>query len=240
MATPNPNHSPSFGEDVLTTIAPWISPSDYTETKKAAIGASSSVSGIKGDITLLKAELAGVTLASFGYAFLKVDEKGVTWMGKQLWGWKRADAAKHFQLRMERQQKRLFKRQQDLKDALTRFTESRTNQADRRRDAQTATDARNAARRPGGHTQASLDAYYAAERNAKKAEREAKKADREAKKADKAARKVADRAQKARIKARYFAGEETNAKNLLKKNAAEATKDLNNLRTALRNAASAA
>lgn len=237
----NPKQSPSFAGDVLLAIAPWISPSDYTETKKTAVGASSAVAGIKGDITVLKAELAGVTLASFGYAFLKVDEKGVTWMGKQLWGWKRADAAKHFQLRMERQQKKLFKRQDDLKDALTRFTTSRETSANRRQDAQTAAAGRDAARRPaGGHTQASLEAFYAAERNAKKAEREARKADREAEKADKAAKRVADRAQQARLKARYFAVEETTAKNLLKNNAAAATEHLKALRTELRNAASAA
>ncbi|MEV5606816.1 hypothetical protein [Streptomyces sp. NPDC052225] len=87
----------------------WINKADYERTKSKAYGASTTSSGIKGDITLLKAELSGLALLSIGYSLFKIDEKGVSYRGKMIYAAKYADAAKHFQVKAERFQEKMIK-----------------------------------------------------------------------------------------------------------------------------------
>jgi hypothetical protein len=109
--------------DIIDAIT-WISKNDWSKAKEAAYRFSSTVTAAKADITLLKAELsglaafsAGASFAKFDYTFLKVDEKGITWRGEQIYSTKRADEAKHFQTKMERSQLEFKEKVDALKEA---------------------------------------------------------------------------------------------------------------------------
>ncbi|MFF7469377.1 hypothetical protein [Streptomyces sp. NPDC008092] len=96
--------------DIVDAIT-WISKNDWERAKEKAYTFSSSITAIKYDMTLLKAELAGVAAFSAGaglvkldYTFLKVDEKGISWRGRQIYATKFADEVKHHQTQLDRKQ----------------------------------------------------------------------------------------------------------------------------------------
>ncbi|MFI2370553.1 hypothetical protein [Streptomyces sp. NPDC018833] len=230
----------------LVQAPPWIDhQKDYTETKKMAVNLSTTVSGIKGDITLMKVEMAGLFALSVGlfkidYTWFKLDDKGITINGRQRFGWPWADKAKHFQLRVERRQRALFDDQKGLKKKLERLT-SRQDELARAQSRLRGAEAqqRGAQRRfdEGRGSQRALDRAKALAAGAREeVERLQKRVDR----AKKSAEGLAKSASTTWTKLQALEVKEEKAKNLWKNNAAEATTDLNALRTALGQAALAA
>ncbi|CAL9530122.1 hypothetical protein [Streptomyces sp. enrichment culture] len=109
--------------DIVDAIT-WVSKKDWVRAREKAFTFSSTITALKTDITLLKAEISGLAIASLGanlvkvdYSFLKVDEKGVTWRGEQLYATKRADEAKHHQTKWERAVRDFDKEVTALKEA---------------------------------------------------------------------------------------------------------------------------
>ncbi|MFG2872272.1 hypothetical protein [Streptomyces sp. NPDC048338] len=221
----------------------WIDQKDYSETKKTAVGASSSVTAIKGDITLIKAELAGLAVFSLGasvikfdYTWFKMDEKGVTINGRQRIGWPWADPAKSANLKAENRFRALEKKQGDLKAALARLDTARTDvSATRTAQSQAETDMENARRQyRSDRSAASLQAFFEAEKKFKQAKKLADKAKKELEKAEKEAKKLEERASKRFQDAKKFVAAEAEAKKKWE-NAGDKvlTEDLNRLRTAV-------
>ncbi|MFF2570179.1 hypothetical protein [Streptomyces sp. NPDC058084] len=240
--TPNPNPNTPQKPDQLW-FAPWISESDYKSTKEAAFGATSTVTGMKGDITLIKAELAGLAVFSagasifkFDYTWFKMDEKGVTINGRQRYGWPWADKAKHFNLKAEKQFRLLTDEQKDIKEKLRRLSTARDNATQARDTAGQAQADMEAARRNyrSAGTADSLEAFYAAEKKYKKAKKLADKAQKELDKAEREAKKLSESASKRFKDAKKFVDAETAAKKEWENAGTKVVReDLNRLRTAV-------
>ncbi|MEU9702812.1 hypothetical protein [Streptomyces sp. NPDC047981] len=231
---PNPKTPPSGS----LWYAPWINEADYQATKEMAFGWTSTVTAVKGDITLMKVEMAGLFALSLGlakidYTWLKLDDKGLTINGRQRLGWPWADKAKHFQLRVENHQRALFDEQKGLKKKLERLTtrQGELDQAQRRLRGAEAQE-RDAQRRldEGRGTQRQLDRARALSAMARdEVDRLQKRVDRAKGSAEKLAKSVS----KTFTKLDNLLGKEKDAKEQWKTNAATATSDLNALRTAL-------
>ncbi|MET7569683.1 hypothetical protein ABZT04_14450 [Streptomyces sp. NPDC005492] len=137
--------------DIIDAIT-WISRNDWERAKEKAYTFSSSITAIKYDMTLLKAELAGVAAFSAGlglvkldYTFLKVDEKGISWRGRQIYSTRFADEVKHYQTQLDRKQLEFAKKMSALETAQATAARKRTDL-----DAATARleSARTSSRRP--------------------------------------------------------------------------------------------
>lgn len=116
----------------LVDTVTWIGKKDYERAKEKAFGFSSTVAAIKADVTLIKAEISGLALFSagasvtkFDYSLLKVDEKGVTWRGRQIYATKQADEVKHFQTKLDRSQLKFQEEVEKLKAAQSSWQESK-------------------------------------------------------------------------------------------------------------------
>ncbi|MEU6977465.1 MULTISPECIES: hypothetical protein [unclassified Streptomyces] len=222
----------------LVKAPPWLDlQKDYTETKKTAVNLSSTVSGMKADITLLKMEFAGLTVASLGYAAIKIDEKGLTVMGRQIRGWKLADPAKHFQLKMEKFQRKLNRRHAKVKrrlDKVTAAQDAYKNAVSRRQDAEARVPFAEKRHRQGKES----DEWLAkVKEKARQARAEEKKARDALKDITKSAARIEKKARTFMRKAQLYGRKEERAKNRFKTAAKATTKDVNSLRTALRQAA---
>ncbi|MFE7413576.1 hypothetical protein [Streptomyces laurentii] len=230
--------------EVFVKLPPWIdAQKDYEETKKKAIATSSTVSGIKGDITLLKAEFAGLAVLSIGlsavkfdYTFFKMDEKGITINGRQRIGWPWADKAKHFALKAEKNNRALADQQKAIKKLEERLTSAKSDASGARMTrGQARTDLRNARNRNNANPSPRTErALRRADENFKKAKKAAQKAESELDKANKRARKLSESASKHFKNAKRFIDEEAAAKKEWEKNGVNAVEaDLNKLRKAL-------
>jgi chromosome segregation ATPase len=146
--------------DIVDAIT-WISKNDWERAKEKAYTFSSTITGIKADMTLLKAELAGLSVFSLGASLakidlnlLKVDEKGISVAGRQIYATKWVDEAKHFQTKMERElrtyekevdalkaaQEKKTERKADLDEANERLRSARNNRGDVSELARSAED----------------------------------------------------------------------------------------------------
>lgn len=135
----------------------WVSKKDYERAKEKAFAFSSTITAVKADITLLKAEFSGLALlsvganfAKFDFSLLKVDEKGVTWRGKQIYATKWADEAKHYQVRLERAQEQAA---EELGGRIKRLEAAQSSQVEKKGKLDRAEtgllSARSLASRPG-------------------------------------------------------------------------------------------
>ncbi|MGX1669766.1 hypothetical protein [Streptomyces sp. NPDC055400] len=125
----------------------WIDKADYERTKSKAYAASTTATGIKSDITLLKAELTGFTALSIGYSLFKIDEKGISYRGKMLYAAKYADMAKHLQVKTERLEEKTIKDHAKLETQVSQLAELRAERSGRESAAQEAVGRRNEAAR---------------------------------------------------------------------------------------------
>ncbi|MEU6928572.1 hypothetical protein [Streptomyces sp. NPDC046385] len=240
MATPTPPSPRSPFENWVVDNLTWIDPADYKRTKEAAFGWTSTATAIKTDLSLIKAELAGLSVFSIGasvikfdYTWFKMDEKGVTINGRQRVGWPWADPAKAANLKAENRFRKLDKKQQDLKDAIKRLETARTDAPQRRADMDQARADMNAARR-SQHTAASLAAFHAAEKKYLAAKKLSEKADKELRDAEKAAKSLEQKASKRFQDAKKFVDRENEMKKKWENQGNKVlTEDLNRLRTAV-------
>ncbi|MFF5975763.1 hypothetical protein ACFY7C_30080 [Streptomyces sp. NPDC012769] len=223
----------------LVKLPPWVAlAKQYDETKVVVSNLSSTISGIKGDITLMKFEMAGLFAASVGlfkvdYTWFKIDDKGITINGRQRLGWPWADKAKAFQVRVENKQRDLYAKQNRLKRKLTRLTDRQdelTRAQARLRHQESAQRAAQDRLDAGRGSQAAVDRHAAKVKETRDQIADLqKKLDR----AKKSARRTSKSAAKLVTKINDLSAKETAAKNLWKGNAATAVADLNSLRTAL-------
>lgn len=224
----------------MVKSVPWIDMAKkYEENKTAASNLSSTVSGMKGDITLMKVEMAGLFALSVGlfkidYTWFKIDDKGITINGRQRLGWPWADKTKAFTVRVENKQRDLAAKQNRMKRKLTRLS-------DRQRELASAQSAlrhheanqRNAEARlaQGRGSQAAVDHHRA---RADLARAEVTRLQKRLDRAEKSAKRTSDSAAGLVKKINELRQKENDAKNLWKNNAQEATGHLNSLRTAIR------
>jgi exonuclease VII large subunit len=146
--------------DIVDAIT-WISKNDWERAKEKAYTFSSTITAAKADITLLKAEIAGLSVFSLGASLakidlnlLKIDEKGISVGGRQLYATKWVDEAKHFQTKMEGElrtyqkslnaleaaQAKKVEKKADLDEANERLRSARNNRGDLSELARSAED----------------------------------------------------------------------------------------------------
>lgn len=229
--------------DMLT----WVEKGEYERAKEKAIGFSSTITGMKGDLTLMKGEIAGLALGmtavKVDFTLLKVDEKGVSWRGRQLVGFKFADEAKSFQAKMERTQRKLGRAQKDMQKKLDAFERFRTRSQDAAARSARANreleEARNRIRQPNW-TAADLERFHEAEREAAKAQKELKQFEKKYSKAKGKAEKIRDWAAELKQKIAGLKSDQDEAKDKFKRVAADGEAKLNDLQAALDRAARSA
>ncbi|MEU3610911.1 hypothetical protein ABZ725_01160 [Streptomyces sp. NPDC006872] len=238
--------------DVVEMVT-WIEASEYKRAREVAFGVTSTITGLKGDVTgmqfalnIMKAEIAGlaigVTAVKFDYTFFKVDEKGISWRGRQLVGWKYADAAKSFSAKIERNQRALGKAQKKLETKLDRFEKSQAKRKEALTDRDAAkrrlTSAQNrAAARPSVLNTSRVET---AEKALRKAEKALERFDKKHDKAKKKAEKIRDWGVNLEKQIKKAGEGATEAKKKFDQATAAGTANLTKLKDALDNAARAA
>lgn len=231
----------------LVEMVTWIEKSEYKRAQEKAFGASSTITGIKGDLTLMKGEIAGLALGmtavKVDFTLLKVDEKGVSWRGRQLVGFKFADEAKSFQAAMERKQRKLGRAQQKIQRRLDKFETAQLRRSEAlTRNAGASQELSAAQRRVRGanFTAADIDRFLEAERAAKRAENELERFEKKYDKAKRKATGIRDWADEIKTKISDLNTASEDAKKKFKNVAAEGETKLESLRTALDRASQAA